>query len=198
MNLALPAINQPFRLRFGTPMTDDELMQFCAENELARIERDANGELIIMSPTGTEGGGTELDVGSELRAWALEDKRGRAYGPNSGFILPDGSLRAADASWVAWDRMNALTPAQRKGFIHICPEFVIEVRSDGDSLTETQDKMRMWLSNGAELAWLVDPQRKAVEIYRPGREPEVLEGHTAVYGEGPVGGFVLELARIWG
>jgi Uma2 family endonuclease len=198
MNLMLPQIDQPVRLRFVTPMSDEELLRFCAENEMARIERDSNGELIIMSPTGTDGGGTELDVGSELREWARQDGRGRAYGPNSGFILPDGSLRAADASWVTWSRMNALTPKQRKGFAHICPEFVIEVRSEGDSLPEAQQKMHMWIANGAELAWLLDPSRKTVEIYRPGQAMEEQAGHSAAYGEGPVGGFVLELGRIWG
>lgn len=80
----------------------------------------------------------------------------------------------------------------------MCPEFVIELRSPSDRLATLQEKMQAWIANGAELAWLIDPQRKAVEIYRPGRAPEVQEGYTAVYGEGPVGGFVLELARIWG
>ena len=94
--------------------------------------------------------------------------------------------------------MNALTPEQLQSFAPICPEFVIEVRSKSDRLAELQEKMRMWIANGAELAWLVDPSRKAVEIYRPGREVEVLEGGSAVEGEGPVAGFVLELGKVWG
>jgi Uma2 family endonuclease len=57
--------------------------------------------------------------------------------------------------------------------------------------------MVAWLENGAELAWLIDPSRKAIEIYRPGREPELLEGTSAVEGDGPVSGFVLELWRVW-
>ncbi|HZL25560.1 MAG TPA: Uma2 family endonuclease [Acidobacteriaceae bacterium] len=198
MNLALPEIEQPVRLRFDRPMTDEELLRFCAENEMARIERDANGELIVMSPTGMEGGGVEGDVFGELRNWALEDRRGKAYGPNAGFTLPDSSVRAADASWVSWPRVNALTPEQREGFAPICPEFIIEVRSASDRLEPLQEKMRMWIANGAELAWLVDPLRKTVEVYRLGsKHADVLEGVTAVYGEGPVGGFVLELVRIW-
>jgi Uma2 family endonuclease len=198
MNLALPEIDQPVRLHFGCPMTDEELLRFCAENELLRIERDANGEIIVMTPPGLEGGGTELDVAGELRTWALQDGRGRAFGPNSGVRLGDGSMRLADALWIAWPRLNALTPQQRQGFPPICPEFVIEVRSESDRLRPLQDKMRMWIANGAELAWLVDPSRKAVEVYRPGREVEVLEGGSAVEGEGPVAGFVLELGKVWG
>jgi len=198
MNLAVSESEFPIRLRFERPMTDKELLRFCAANDLLRVERDANGELIVMSPAGTEGGGVEGDVFGELRNWALQDNGGKAYGPNAGFTLPDGSVRAADASWVAWGRLNALTPEQLQSFAPICPEFVIEVRSKSDRLAELQEKMRMWIANGAELAWLVDPTRKAVEIYRPGREVEVLEGGSAVEGEGPVAGFVLELGKIWG
>jgi Uma2 family endonuclease len=197
MNLALPEIEQPVRLRFDRPMTDDELMRFCAANETMRIERDANGELIVMSPTGTDGGGMELDVATELAVWARQDDHGRVYGASAGFTLPDTSVRAADAAWVSWLKLNALTPDQRKGFAALCPEFIIEVRSDSDSLPELRTKMEMWIANGAELAWLVDPSRKTVEIYRPNQQPELQENHTAAYGEGPVAGFILELARIW-
>ena len=197
MNLALPEIDQPIRIRFEHPLTDDELLRFCAENDPLRVERDKNGDLIVMTPTGLEGGGVEGDVFGELRNWALQDGRGKAYGPNAGVTLPDSSVRAADASWVSWQRLNALTPEQRKTFAPVCPEFVIEVRSESDSLRELQAKMQMWVANGAEVAWLVDPSRKAVEVYRPGREAEVLEGGSAVEGDGPVAGFVLELGRVW-
>ena len=195
MNLALPETVLPVRLRFEQPMTDEELMRFCAANELLRVERDANGELVIMSPTGTDGGNAELDIATELNIWARQDGRGRALGPNSGVKLPDTAVRAADAGWISWERYNA---SSTKGFRSAVPEFVIELRSPSDRLPDLREKMQQWLANGVELAWLIDPERKVVEIYRPGREVEVQEGHSAVYGEGSVGGFVLELARIWG
>jgi len=198
MNGALPEIDQPLRLRFDRPMTDDELMNFCALNDPLRVERDSNGELIVMSPSGSEGGGVDTDVTLELGIWARQDGRGKVFGSSAGFTLPDGSMRAADSHWVSWGRWNALTPEDQKRFAPICPEFVIEVRSEKDRLKPLQEKMLMWLANGAELAWLVDPSRKAVEIYRSGREVEVVEGASAVEGEGPVAGFVLELGRIWG
>lgn len=197
MNLALQDQELPVRLRFEHPLSDEELLRFCAANEGLRVERDKNGELIVMTPTGTEGGGVELDVAAELRDWARQEGRGRAFGPNAGVRVPDGSIRVADASWISWSRWNALSDKERQGFAPICPEFVIEVRSLTDRIHELREKMSMWLANGAELAWLIDPERKAVEVYRPGRAPEVLEGMSAVYGEGPVGGFVLELRRIW-
>jgi Uma2 family endonuclease len=197
MNFALE-VELPVRIRPEHAMTDEELMRFCAVNDPLRIERDSNGELIVMSPSGSEGGGTELDVASQLLVWALRDGRGRAFGSNAGFTLPDGSVRAGDAMWVSWRRWNALTPEDQKRFAPLCPEFVIEVRSETDRLIPLQEKMQMWLTNGAELAWLVDPSRKVVEIYRPGHASEVLEGGSAVEGESPVAGFVLELGRIWG
>jgi Uma2 family endonuclease len=192
MNLALPEIDQRIRLHFDCPMTDEELMRFCAENELLRIERDANGELIIMSPTGTDGGGTELEVGTDLNLWARQDGRGKALGPNAGVKLPDTSVRAADAAWASWERYNA---APGRGYKQLVPEFVIEVRSESDKLADRREKMNQWIANGVDLAWLLDPSRKVVEIYRPGRE--VLEGGSVVEAEGPVAGFVLELGKVW-
>jgi len=106
-------------------------------------------------------------------------------------------MRSPDAAWIAWPRWNALTKEEQERFAPICPEFVIELRSSSDSLGELQAKMGLWIANGAELAWLIDPSRKTVEIYRPGREVEVFEGGSAVEGEGPVAGFVLELGKIW-
>jgi Uma2 family endonuclease len=134
MNLAVSESELPVRLRFVRPMTDDELMRFCSENDPYKVERDVNGELIVMSPSGSEGGGVDTDVTVELSLWARQDGRGKVFGASAGFTLPDGSMRAADAHWVSWERWNALTSAQRKTFAPICPEFVIEVRSEKDRL----------------------------------------------------------------
>jgi Uma2 family endonuclease len=198
MNVALPEMGQPVRLRFERPMTDEELMRFCAANEMVRVERDANGELILMSPSGSGTGQKNSDLIYQLTAWARETNSGATFDSNAGFTLPDGSMRSPDAAWIAWPRWNALTKEEQDRFAPICPEFVIELRSPSDSLPELQAKMRLWIANGAELAWLVDPSRKMVEVYRPGREVEVLEGGSTVEGDGPVAGFVLELGRVWG
>jgi Uma2 family endonuclease len=198
MSVALPETELPVRISFERPMTDEDLLQFCAENSLLRVEREPNGDIKVMSPTGNEGVGFETDILVELANWAAQDGRGRAYNSNAGWKLRDGSMRAADAHWISWERLNSMTDAERKGFPRVCPEFVIEVRSETDALKALQDKMQMWLANGAELAWLVDPLRKSVEIYRPGQAMEEQVGHSAVYGEGPVGGFLLELGKVWG
>ena len=198
MNLALPEIDQPVRLRFARPMTDEELLRFCAANEMVRVERDANGELILMTPSGSGTGQKNSELIYQLAAWARETNLGATFDSNAGFTLPDGSMRSPDAAWIAWPSWNALSEKQKEEFAPICPEFVIELRSPSDRLPELQAKMQMWIANGAEVAWLVDPLRKTVEVYRPGREAEVLEGGSAVEGDGPVAGFVLELGRVWG
>jgi Uma2 family endonuclease len=198
MQFALANLELPARIRLERPMTDEELMRFCAANEMVRVERDTNGELIVMSPTGTGTGRTNSEVNFQLALWAREMNSGVTFDSNAGFTLPDGSMRSPDAAWIAWPRWNALTKEEQDRFAPICPEFVIELRSPSDSLPELQTKMKSWIANGAELAWLIDPSRKTVEAYRPGREVEVLEGGSAVEGDGPVAGFVLELGRVWG
>ncbi len=197
MKLALEGVELPIRLRLERPLTDLELMHFCAVNELVRVERDANGELILMSPTGLEGSSWNSELITELNLWARQDGRGKVFDSNGGFTLPDGSMRAPDAAWVSWRRWNAVPREEQKRFGRVSPEFVIEMRSENDRLSMLQDKMWLWIRNGVELAWLIDPQRKVVEVYRPGEEPEMHEQPTSVQGSGPVAGFELVLERIW-
>jgi Uma2 family endonuclease len=197
MSLALNQIEPPIRFRPDTPMSDADFLRFCAANEPMRFERGADGEIIVMSPTGTEGSGYETDVTIELALWARADGRGRAFGSNAGFKLPDTSVRAADAAWVTWQRWNSVSREEREGFAPICPEFVIEVRSRTDRLAPLQEKMEQWITNGAEVAWLIDPIEKAVTVYRPGVEPEFHAHPTSVQGTGPIAGFELVLSKIW-
>ncbi|MEB3881829.1 Uma2 family endonuclease, partial [Lyngbya sp. CCY1209] len=96
--------------------------------------------------------------------------------------LPNGATRSPDASWVARSRWEALTPEQRQGFAPLCPDFVVELRSPTDSLSKLQEKMREYLENGARLGWLIDPQNRRVEIYRPGQEVEVLDNPIELPG----------------
>jgi Uma2 family endonuclease len=198
MNFALHEIELPVRLRMERRMNDAELLDFCSANEPLQVERDSNGDLILMSPAHSDGGSMEIDIATELNLWARVDGRGKVFGSAAGFTLPDTSMRAPDAAWILLERWNALTEQQRKhSFAPICPEFVIELRSDTDRLNTVREKMQMWIANGAELAWLIDPERKVVEVYRPGDAVEIHENPSSVQGSGPVSGFELILARIW-
>ena len=197
MILAIEQELEPVRVRLDRPMTDFELERFCAANEPSRVEREPNGDLIIMSPNFPAGNAIEGAVYAELLFWARQDGRGKVFSATAGFTLPDGSMRAADAAWVDRRRWEVLSAEQLKSYTALTPEFVVEVRSDSERLGVLREKMQMWIANGAELGWLVDPERKVVEVYRPGESVEVFEDPTIVQGTGPVRGFELVMARVW-
>ena len=197
MNLALSESELPVRLRFDRPMTDEELMRFCAVNDDLSVEREPNGEILVMTPANIKTSSMNSRINRLLDEWAEADGRGIVSGPDGGYTLPDGSMRAPDAAWVANRRWQALSKEDQGRFAPICPEFVIELRSPSDKLADLQAKMEMWIANGAEVAWLIDPLEKAVTIYRPGEQPEILTQPTSVQGTGPIAGFELVLARIW-
>jgi Uma2 family endonuclease len=192
----LRSVSFPVILRPPRPLRDDELLEFCAANDPLRIERNPAGELIVMTPAGGKTGKAELYIGRELANWA-EENRGTAFGSNTGFSLPDGSVRAPDAAWLSADKWDSLTPDQQSKFIPFCPEFIVELRSPSDSLTELEQKMSDWMSNSAQLAWLIDPLRKLAVIYRPGQEAETVAQPEFLHGEGPVAGFILKMQRLW-
>ncbi len=198
MNVALNDAALPARLRFPRPVTDDELWDFCRRNKTLRVERDRNGELILMSPTGLTGSNWNSKVNAYLTVWAEQFNRGPVFDSNGGFTLPDGSMRVPDVAFLSWERWNALPRREQIRFGHVSPEFVVELRSESDALSELQDKMRMWIANGVELGWLIDPRRRVVEVYRAGEEPEVYQDPGSVQGTGPVSGFELVMARVWG
>ena len=197
MNFALNEIELPIRLITERPMSDFELMRFCAANETLRVEREPTGEILVMTPAGNKTSRMNMRICRILDEWAEADGRGIATDSNGGYTLPDGSMRAPDAAWVANTRMQLLSEEDQARFAPICPDFVIELRSPSDSLKELQAKMEQWIANGAEVAWLIDPIDKAVTIYRPGDAPEHLTHPTSVQGTGPITGFELVLSRIW-
>lgn len=197
MSYALAEPEQIVRIRPDHAMSDEELMCFCDDNNIARIERDTNGELLLMSAASNKTGRINAYVIQMLGNWAMEDSRGYSFDSSTGFTLPDGSMRMPDASWVDAKRWDAMSESDQDRFSPICPDFVIEIRSKSDRLKTLQAKMEMWIANGSEVAWLIDPQRKVVEIYRPGESPYILHNPSSVQGTGPVAGFELGMARVW-
>jgi Uma2 family endonuclease len=197
MNFALQEMPLPLRFRPETPMSDEDLMRFSAANDALRVERDANGEILVMTPAGNRTGRKNTAIISALDKWAEEDGRGYAFDSNTGFTLPDGSMRSPDAAWVSSARWDALSERDKDRFSPICPEFIIELRSPSDSLPDLEAKMVQWIANGAKLAWLIDPERQVVAVYRPGEEPEVHHHPSSVQGSGVLAGFELVMVRIW-
>ena len=198
MHLSLNALPLPLRLRTETPLTDDELLSFCAENDPLRVERDANGEIVIMTPTGNRTGKINMRLSRLLDEWAEADGRGVAFDSSTGFRLPSGEVRSPDAAWVLKKRWEILTEQEQQGFGPICPDFVIEIVSPSDRLQDLKNKMeQVWLQNGCLLGWLVDIQSRSITIFRSGDQPEQRLDPSSVQGEGPIRGFELVLSRLW-
>lgn len=154
----------------GLYVTQEQFAAIVAANRDLRLERSAKGELIVNPPTGWETGRRNRSLTGQLDRWYEENEDlGEAFDSSTGFILPNGATRSPDASWVSRERWQALTPEQRGTFAHICPDFVVELRSSSDTLKSVQDKMREYIDNGAILGWLIDPQQRRVEIYRAGQ-----------------------------
>jgi len=182
----------------GLYVTQEQFAALAAANRDLKLERTAQGELIVNPPTGWETGRRNWSISGELYLWWRNaGEPGEAFDSSTGFILPNGATRAPDASWVSQERWQVLTPEQKGTFANICPDFVVELRSSSDTLKSLQDKMREYLDNGAKLGWLIDPQQRRVEIYRPSKNVEVLENPAELSGEEVLPGFVLNLRRVW-
>ena len=178
-------------------MTDEQFFQLCQDNRDLRFERNSNGDILIMPPTGGETGNRNSSINYQLYAWNLQNKLGITFDSSTGFKLPNKADRSPDASWIPLKKWNNLTPQQRQKFLPLCPDFVIELRSPSDSLKTLQNKMKEYLENGTKLGWLINPKAKQVEIYRQGKEVEILDNPTTLSGEDLLPDFVLDLELIW-
>ncbi|MEE4358684.1 MAG: Uma2 family endonuclease [Desulfococcaceae bacterium] len=177
--------------------TDNELYYFCRLNKELKIEKNAEGNLEIMSPTGGESGWRNTEILTGLNLWAKKDGSGVVFDSSTGFILPDGAMRSPDAAWIRRSRLSALTGEEKKKFIPLCPDFLIELRSFSDRPKELQDKLEEYIKNGSKLAWLIDPENRQVIVYRRDRKPEILNNPEIISGETLLPGFILHVKDIW-
>ena len=180
--------------------SDEQFYQLCVVNEEWRLELTAEGELIIMSPTGGESGISNSGLTAKLYNWNEQTKLGKVFDSSTVFRLPNGSKRSPDTSWVILQRWEVLSREERKRFPPLCPDFVIELRSETDSLEKLRSKMREYRDNSARLGWLIDPQTPLVEIYRPSTDVEIInfsfDQPPTLSGEDVLPGFVLDLTLI--
>ena len=181
----------------GHPMTDEEFEAFCAEHPDLNFEMTADGEIIAMAPTYFSTGVSNSAIGMQLGVWTQQDGRGLCSDSSTGFVLPNGARRSPDVAWTLKSRIRELEPRKRRGFLHLCPDFVVEIKSESDRLRTLRAKMREYMENGAQLGWLVDPTKRTIEVYRLGSEVKVQHSLMRIEGEGPVAGFVLDLKYVW-
>lgn len=191
---------QPFTgisVRRREKFSDKEYRAYCEANPGLRVERTAEGEIVFMPPAGGESDYRSAEAGADLKIWARKDGRGQSFGQSVQFVLPDGSGLSPDTAWVSNESLAKLTKQERKKFLRLAPEFVVEVLSPSDNLKEAKTKMERWIANGVKLAWLIDGDARTVYVYRNGHPSKTRRNLTAIAGEGPVAGFVLDLKRIW-
>lgn len=181
-----------------TLQVNQEQFEILAQvNNDLKLERTATGELIVTPPTGGETGKRNLIISTQLGNWVETHLHlGEGFDSSTGFVLPNGAYRSPDAAWISKQRWESLTEAQRRGFVPLCPDFVIELRSQSDSLSKLQAKMTEYISNGTRLGWLINPQERLVEIYRFNQAVARLDNPSQLSGEDVLPGFILSLTRI--
>lgn len=194
MNTSL--ITPDSTLQLTIDLTDEQFWQLCQKNQELKFERTASGELLIMSPTGGETGNRNIEIAYQVQGWSRKNNSGKAFDSSTGFKLPNGANRSPDASWITIEKWESLSAEQRRKFLPLCPDFVIELRSPTDSLKKIREKMQEYIENGARLGWLIDAETRKVEIYRQGRDVEILEAPTTLSGEDVLPGFVFDLTTI--
>jgi Uma2 family endonuclease len=178
-------------------MSEEQFYEFCHRNPNLRIERNANGEVIVMPPAFSDTGNRNNKISYQLTRWAEENETGEVFDSSAGFTLPNGAMRSPDTSWIRLDRWNALTDAQKASFAPICPDFVVELRSASDSLKSLQAKMQEYIENGASLGLLIDRQNRTVYCYRADGSVAVLNQPEHVSCDPELPGFTLQMAKIW-
>jgi Uma2 family endonuclease len=194
-----PAFSQDWLINLSSRrrLTRADFRVFCEANPDFRVELSPEGELIVMAPVYSRGSAQNAALALQVGAWALRDGTGVAFDATGGFDLPDGSNRSPDASWVLKSRIQALRPEQREGFLELCPDFVVELRSPSDRLPMLRAKMQEYMTCGAKLGWLIDPLKRRVWVYRPGMEVEKLDEPLTLTAGDLMPGFVLDLVPIW-
>jgi Uma2 family endonuclease len=188
----------PFKLNLkALQLSEEQFMRLCEENPDLRLELTSQGELIIMPPTGFRTGQRNNRLSRYLDVWTEMDGTGVACDSSTLFTLPNGAKRSPDASWVRKERFATLTKDQQEGFLPLCPDFVVELRSPTDRLADLQDKMQEYTDNGARLGWLIDPFDKRVYVYRPNHLMEVFDNPETLSGDPELPRFVLPVRELW-
>lgn len=179
-------------------ISDDQLEIISRDNPDVRIETNSQGKLIFMPPTGGETGASNSELIFQVKLWNKQNRPGKVFGSSAGFRLSNNAVRSPDVSWIPLNKWNALSAKQRRKYLPIDPDFVIELMSPSDNLKELQTKMAEYLNCGTKLGWLINPDEKQVEIYRQGKRTEILENPQTLSGEDIMSSLVVDLGEIWG
>jgi Uma2 family endonuclease len=192
-----------FPLENGTPlrlpdngMTRDQFFAFCQSNDQLTIERNAKHQIIIMPPTGSETGAYNAELTTELTIWNRLSKLGLVFDSSTGFTLSNGAERAPDTAWIQKARWEALPKQEKKKFARIVPDFILELRSEDQSLSQLREKIEEFMECGCRLAWLIDPQNRRTYVYSENGEIQTISFDDTLTGQDVMPGLALRLAEI--
>jgi Uma2 family endonuclease len=175
--------------------TDDEFYEFCQMNSELKFERDRNGNILLMALTGGETGRKNTNIIIELGNWAKRSGSGIVFDSSTGFKLPNKSNRSPDAAWVSNEKWNRLSKQEKEKYPPLCPEFVVELMSESDTLKEAKEKMEEYIENGCQLGWLIAPQTEEIHIYRANKPVQIVTGfNQKISGESVLRGFEFDCA----
>lgn len=178
-------------------LDDKQFFKLSQANPELKLERTPQGNLIIMSPTGGETGNRNAELLIEFGNWNRQKRQGKVFDSSTGFKLPNGAIRSPDVAWVQQEKWESLSEEERRKFPCLAPDFVLELRSETDSLANIQAKLEEYVENGVRLGWLINPVEKQVEIYHPHQGKEVLDNPKTVSGEAVLEDFILALSMVW-
>lgn len=197
MHLVIPDSGRLMQTRIQCPrgLTDNELRELSEQNQGVQVEWLGKERMLVMSPTGFNSGWVSGLLYAQVAAWARKHKNGKAIPSDVGFRLPDDSVLSPDVAWVSNRQLEQISPADERGFIPLCPELIIEVKSPSDTIGYLRKKCRRWITAGAKAALLVDPEKKQAELFLPGAEHRpIAEDHTAIPG---FPGLEIHFAEAW-
>ncbi|HEY0654150.1 MAG TPA: Uma2 family endonuclease [Chryseosolibacter sp.] len=177
-------------------MSDDEFTEFCEDNSELKIERSPNREIVVQEPTHFYTGGRNSEIIYQLAKWNKEHRLGQCVDSNTGFFLSNGAMRSPDAAWISHERLNSIDKAELRKFPHLCPDFIIELKSSSDSLNDLKEKMAEWMQNGCLLGWLIDPETETVYVYQGGLQVTHNGFDKRLSGEPVLRGFEFILADL--
>ncbi len=176
---------------------DEQFYQLCRHNRDLNFERNQKGEILIMSPTGGETGNRNAELIADFVNWNRQKKLGKIFDSSTCFRLPLGGNRSPDVAFIYQERWDKLSEQEKIKFPPIAPDFVLELLSPSDNLADTQKKMEEYIDNEVKLGWLINPTQKQVEIYRRGKEKQVLINPEFLENQEILPEFKLDLSLIW-
>lgn len=187
-------IHNGFLIETVNGITEKLFFDLFQVNRDLRMERDKDGNIIVMPPTGGTAGIFNAELSANLGIWNRQTKLGYAFGSSTGFTLPNGAVRSPDAAWMTNKRWENIPATEREKFARVCPDFMVEIRSEDDRLADVQAKMEEYLVSGCRLGWLVDRVEKTVRIYRNDGSAELISGDSVIlFGEDVLPGLKMEV-----